>query len=53
MQEGERKNKPLVGWIKDNCEQVPQELWRSSHFNQTEGSKEKLVLLYDCDVGAL
>ena len=53
MQEGERKNKSLLGWIKDNCEQMSQEPWQPSHFNQTEDSKGKVVLLYDCDAGAL
>ncbi len=53
MQEGERKNKSLLGWIKDICEQMSQEPWQPSHFNQTEDSKGKVVLLYDCDAGAL
>ena len=53
MQEGERKNKSLLGWIKDNCEQMSQLPWQPSHFNQTEDSKGKVVLLYDCDAGAL
>ena len=53
MQEGERKYKSLLGWIKDNCEQMSQEPWQPSHFNQTEDSKGKVVLLYDCDAGAL
>jgi hypothetical protein len=53
MQEGERKNKSLLVWIKDNCEQMSQEPWQPSHFNQTEDSKGKVVLLYDCDAGAL
>ena len=47
MQEGERKNESLLGWIKDNCEQVPQEAWQPSHFNQTEDSKGKVVQLYN------
>lgn len=53
MQDGERRNRLLLGWIKDNCEKVPQELWQSSTFNQAEGLKGKAVLLYDCDAGAL
>ena len=41
MQEGERKNKSLLGWIKDNCEQMSQEPWQPSHFNQTEDSDQR------------
>lgn len=53
MQEGERKHKSLLGWVKDNRDQMSQEPWQPSHFNQTEDSKGKVVLLYDCDAGAL
>jgi hypothetical protein len=40
--------KEEVRWITDNCEQVPQALWRSS----TSASSSSTVLLYDCGSGA-
>jgi len=40
--------KEEVSWITDNCEQVPQGLWRSS----TSASSSSAVVLYDCGSGA-
>jgi 4-amino-4-deoxy-L-arabinose transferase-like glycosyltransferase len=40
--------KKEVRWITDNCEQVSQELWRST----TSKSSTSTVLLYDCGTGA-
>ena len=42
MQEGERKNKSLLGWIKDNCEQMSQEPWQPSHLIRPKIPKERL-----------
>jgi 4-amino-4-deoxy-L-arabinose transferase-like glycosyltransferase len=51
-QQGSKHKRKVLGWIQDNCEQIPQELWQSSTSEQTEGSREKAVLLYDCGTGA-
>jgi 4-amino-4-deoxy-L-arabinose transferase-like glycosyltransferase len=41
--------KKEVRWITQNCEQIPQESWRSS----TSKSSNSTMLLYDCGSGAL
>ncbi len=52
MRESERENES-TSWVQDNCEGVPQELWRSSTTSErTEGSEEVALLLYDCGTTA-
>ena len=41
-----------VGWVQDNCQPVPRELWQSSSTpNQMEDPREGAQLLYDCGAG--
>jgi len=46
-QKAQRKNK-WTDWIKDNCEQLPQELWQATTSNQIDGSKEGNMPFYEC-----
>jgi len=45
LMDNDHHEKKAVRWIQDNCERVPQELWRSWSFEQAP-------LLYDCGTRA-